>query len=137
MVSTSVALAQLRTKAEDGHFSPGKGIEMSTFIISGNYSYDGIRGMMANPSDREAAVRPLVEGIGGKLVSYYVTTGAHDFQLTVETDDSESILSALIVAAAGGGVTNLQTVQAFSATEFMNAQKKSGAMASSFKSAGQ
>jgi uncharacterized protein with GYD domain len=55
----------------------------------------------------------------------------------VETDDSESILSALIVAAAGGGVTNLQTVQAFSATEFMNAQKKAGAMAASFKSAGQ
>jgi uncharacterized protein with GYD domain len=110
---------------------------MSTFIISGSYSYDGIKGMMANPSDREAAVRPLIDGMGAKFVSYYVTTGAHDFQLTVETDDPVSLMSALIVAGAGGGVTNLQTVQAFSAAEFMAAQKKAGAMAASFKSAGQ
>jgi hypothetical protein len=67
VVSTSVTLAQLRAKAEDGHFSPAKGIEMSTFIISGSYSYDGIKGMMANPSDREAAVRPLVEVMGESL----------------------------------------------------------------------
>jgi len=37
----------------------------------------------------------------------------------VETDDPVSLMSALIVAGAGGGVTNLQTVQAFSAAEFM------------------
>ena len=110
---------------------------MSTFIISGNYSNEGIKGMMANPSDREAAVKPLIEGMGGKFVSYYVTTGAHDFQLTVETDDAVSMMSALIVAGAGGGVTNLQTVQAFSTAEFMTAQKKAGSMAASFKSAGQ
>jgi len=40
---------------------------MSTYIISGSYSYDGIKGMMANPSDREAAVRPLIDGIGGQV----------------------------------------------------------------------
>ena len=92
--------------------------------------------MMAAPSDREAAVRPLVEGMGGKLISYYVTTGAHDFQLIVEADDAASMLPALIVAGAGGGVTNLQTVQAFSAAEFMEAQKKAGSMATSFKPMG-
>lgn len=110
---------------------------MSTFIITGNYSHEGIKGMVAKPSDREAAVKPLVEGMGGKFVSYYVTTGAHDFQLTVEADDAASLMSALMVAGAGGGVTNLQTVQAFTAAEFMAAQKKAGTMVASFKSAGQ
>jgi len=42
-------------------------MDMSTYIISGSYSYDGIKGMMANPSDREAAVRPLIDGIGGQV----------------------------------------------------------------------
>lgn len=116
---------------------PEKGIAMSTFIISGNYSHNAIKGMMANPSDREAAVRSLVEGMGGKFISYYVTTGAHDFQLTVESDDTVSLMAALIVAGAGGGVTNMQTVQAFSSADFMAAQKKAGALAGTFKSAGQ
>jgi uncharacterized protein with GYD domain len=110
---------------------------MSTFIISGSYSHQGIKGMMAKPSDREAAVRPLIDKMGGKFVSYYVTTGPNDFQLTVETDDPVSLMSALIVAGAGGGVTNLQTIQAFSTAEFLEAQKKAGAMAASFTSAGQ
>lgn len=132
-----MAFAQLRAKSEDGRFGLEKGIKMSTYIISGSYSYDGIKGMLANPSDREAAVRPLIEGTGGKLLSFYVTTGAHDFQATVEVDDSVSLLSVLIVAGAGGHATNLQAVQAFSATEFLDAQKKAGALAASYKSAGQ
>ncbi len=75
--------------------------------------------------------------MGGKFISYYVTTGAHDFQLTVESDDTVSLMAALIVAGAGGGVTNMQTVQAFSSADFMAAQKKAGALAGTFKSAGQ
>jgi uncharacterized protein with GYD domain len=110
---------------------------MSTYIISGNYSHEAMKGMIAKPSDRQAAVMPLITGSGGKLVSYYVTTGAFDFQLTVETDDVQGLMAALIVAGAGGGVSNMQTIQAFSAAEFMAAQKKAGGMAAGFKSAGQ
>ncbi len=54
LAPNSVQLAHFRAKPDDGHFSLIKGIEMSTFIISGSYSYDGIKGMMANPSDQSA-----------------------------------------------------------------------------------
>lgn len=40
---------------------------MATYIISGNYSAEGMRGMIANPSDRVAAVKPLLEASGGKI----------------------------------------------------------------------
>lgn len=110
---------------------------MAMYIIQGNYSLDGVRGMMANPSDRAAAVKPLIEGSGGKMLSYYVTTGPFDFQLTIEADDTEGLMAALLVAGASGSVTNMQTIQAFSSSEFMAAQTRAGKMASVFKAANQ
>ena len=109
---------------------------MGLFIITGNYTADAIKGMMAAPSDREAAVRPLVEAGGGKMVSFLVTTGETDFSMVVETDDMEGIIASLMVAGATDTVSNLKTVQAFSSKEFLEAQQRAGQIASSFKPAG-
>ncbi len=108
---------------------------MARYIITGNYSTDGIRGMLASPSDREAAVKPLVEASGGKMESYHVTLGDSDFcmHVSVESADMEGLMAALIVAGASGGVSNLKTVQAFTSHEFMAAQKRAGAMVAKFK----
>lgn len=108
---------------------------MAMFIVSGRYTADAIKGMMAQPSDREAAVRPLVEAGGGKMISFLVTTGDTDFSMVVETDDLEGLLAALMVAGATGTVSDLKTVQAFTSAEFLAAQKRAGQLASSFKPA--
>ncbi len=64
---------------------------MATFIITGNYTGQAIQGMIANPSDRAAAVKPLVEAAGGKMLSYYATTGETDFLMICEAADGEDI----------------------------------------------
>lgn len=102
---------------------------MALFIITGNYTSTGFRGMVATPSDREAAVRHLIEAAGGKLRAYLVTTGESDFHMTVEADDVHTMLAALMVAAASGSVSNLKTVQAFTSAEFVAAQRKAGTLA--------
>jgi uncharacterized protein with GYD domain len=105
---------------------------MSIYIVSGNFSTDGIRGMLANPSDREAAVRPLVEASGGKILSYLITLGETDFMMQVESDKIDDMLAAMIVAGASGGITNLKTVQAFTSGEFMAAQRKAKSLTSKY-----
>lgn len=109
---------------------------MSTYIISGNYTASAIVGMIAKPSDRAAAVLPLVESAGGKLISYYLTTGETDFLMVAETDDIEGLAAALMVAGASGTVSNLKTVQAFSSEEFTAMQRRAGKIAASFSPAG-
>ena len=109
---------------------------MATFIITGNYTVQAIQGMISNPSDREAAVAPLVEATGGKLLSFYATTGDTDFLMICEGAEGQDILPALMVAGASGTVSNLKTVQAYSSAELTAAQKKAGAMAAKFKPAG-
>jgi len=106
------------------------------YIVTGCYTSDAIKGLLAAPSNREAAVRPLVEAAGGKMVSFLVTTGETDFSMVIETEDAEGLMSALIVAGATGTVSNLKTVQAFTSEQFLNAWKKAGRIMAKFKPAG-
>lgn len=109
---------------------------MATLIITGNYTSDAVKGMMANPSDREAAVKPLIEASGGRLVCFYATTGETDFLAIVEGTEGADVIAALMVVGATGTVTNLKTVRGFSSAEFMAIQESAGSLAASFKPAG-
>lgn len=109
---------------------------MAMYIITGCYTAAAICGMVKQPSDREAAVRPLVEASGGTMISFLVTTGETDFSMVVETDDMEGMMAALLAAGASGTVSNLKTIQAFTSAQFLAAQEKAAALVASFKPAG-
>ena len=110
---------------------------MPTFISQGRYSRDALQGMMKSPEDRTEAVSKLLQGVGGKLLSYYVTFGERDWLLIAEAPDAQAISAAVLAAAAGGGVTDVSTTVAMTSSEAMAAFKKAGDLAASFKSAGQ
>jgi uncharacterized protein with GYD domain len=107
---------------------------MAIFITTGSYSAEAMRGMMAHPSDREAATRKLIESAGGKLIAWYLTTGDSDFMVIAEAPDGAAIIPALLASGASGAVSHLKTVSAFTAAEFMAAQKKAGASAKAYPS---
>lgn len=105
---------------------------MAHYIVTGSYSSAGMKGMIAKPSDRETAVRTLIEASGGKLKSFLLTTGDTDFSMIVETSDITAMLASLMVAGASGSVRSLKTVQAFTSEEFTAAQKKAGQIAAKY-----
>ncbi|MDU8945768.1 GYD domain-containing protein [Ovoidimarina sediminis] len=106
---------------------------MPRYIISGNYTSSAMKGMLANPSDREAATRALVEAAGGTLETFYLTTGDNDFSMKVAIDDATDLIAALIVAGASGAASSLKTVRAFTSDEFTQMQKKAGEIAKAYK----
>lgn len=105
---------------------------MAKFIVTGTYSSDAMKGMIQNPTDREAATRALVEAAGGKMEHFLLTTGATDFLIIVTIDDASGLIPGLMVAGASGMVTQLQTAQAFTSDEFTTMQKKAGGIASAY-----
>lgn len=112
-------------------------MQMAHFIVSGNLTAQAMKGMIASPSDCEAAVRGLVEAAGGTIKSYLVTTGDTDFMMIVESDAMDHRrLAALMVAGATGSVGNLKTAQAFTSAGFPVAQKEAGRMAGGFRPTG-
>jgi uncharacterized protein with GYD domain len=95
------------------------------------------QGMVKSPEDRTQVVAKLMKGVGGKLLSYYVTFGEYDWLLIAEAPDEQAISAAVLTAAAGGGVTDLRTTVAMTPAQAKQAFAKAGELAGSFKSAGQ
>lgn len=108
---------------------PGRDLEMAQYIVTGSYTSAAMKGMIAHPSDREKATAALIAAAGGKLESYFLTTGETDFIMRVTSSDMTKMLAALMVAGASGAVTGLKTVQCFTSAEFLEAQNAAGAIA--------
>jgi uncharacterized protein with GYD domain len=91
--------------------------------------------MLAKPEDRAEAVGELFAKSGGKLISYYLTFGEYDF-LIISEGPYEGVATSVLVAAAGGGVTDLKTTLAMTSTDMKAAFAKAGPVAASFRTAG-
>ena len=105
---------------------------MAQYIVTGCYTSSAMKGMLANPSDREKATAAVIAAAGGKMESYFLTTGEFDFIIRVTTTDMVKMLAALIAVGATGAVSNLKTVQCFTSSEFLEAQKAAGAIAAKY-----
>ena len=67
---------------------------MIRLVTRGRFTHEYAKRLLAAPEDREPAVRKLVEGAGGKVISFYFTTGETDFLLTSEANEAEAIIAA-------------------------------------------
>jgi uncharacterized protein with GYD domain len=79
----------------------------------GRLTHNYAKGLLAAPEDREPAVRKLIEAVGGKCINFYFTTGDSDFLLISEANDAESIIGALVAAAAAGTISDVTTARAW------------------------
>jgi uncharacterized protein with GYD domain len=109
---------------------------MIRLVTRGRLSHDYAKGLVAAPEDREPAVRKLIEGAGGKLVSFYFTTGDSDFMLISETNESESIIAALLAGAAAGTISDVTTARAWTGAEFKAVAEKASKAAKHYRAPG-
>ena len=108
---------------------------MPLFITQGRFTQDAVKGMLAKPEDRAETVGQLFAKSGGKLLAYYMTFGEYDF-LIVSEGPYEGVAVSVVVAAAGGGVTDLKTVLAMTSGDMKNVFAKAGPIVASFRPAG-
>jgi uncharacterized protein with GYD domain len=109
---------------------------MPTFITRGCYSPEAIKSLVANPEDRQKSVAALVEATGGKLLSFYVTLGRHDFLTIVEADSAKEACAFILAAASTGSVTDVETTEAFTGAEAKQVFKAAGNAAGKYKAPG-
>ena len=62
-------------------------------------------------------LKGLVAGLGGRVVSAYVTTGQYDVAVTVEMPDGDA-MTKLSIALTSRGFVRTTTVRAFTPEEF-------------------
>jgi len=109
---------------------------MIRLVTRGRLTQNYAKGLLAAPEDREPAVRKLIEGAGGKLINFYFTTGDSDFLLISEANDAESIIAALMAAAAASTISDVTTARAWTGAEFKAIADKASKAASAYRGPG-
>ncbi len=74
---------------------------MAHYLYQAAFTSDAWATLAKNPQDRTEAVRTLIEGVGGKLISYHFAFGEYDIVVMAELPDNVS-------AAAGAIAVSLQ-----------------------------
>jgi uncharacterized protein with GYD domain len=89
---------------------------MPTFICFLNWTDQGAKNAKDSVK-RYQASKAMVEKLGGRLLSAYVTTGHYDVVVTVEMPNGETMLK-FVAAIAASGNARTTTVRGYSPEEF-------------------
>ena len=109
---------------------------MPIFMTQGRFTREYLKGGLAKPEDRHAAIAKLCEQAGGKLLSLYFTMGRYDFIVISEMPDAQAASVIALVAAGGGGIEQAVTTQAFTTAEAKTLFERAGRIAGSYKPMG-
>jgi uncharacterized protein with GYD domain len=109
---------------------------MPRFITYASYSHAGIKGLVDAPSDRSSVIKGLVEKGGGKLIELYMTTGSNDVVLITEVPDGTDAVAMAMAVAASGSLSKVETVRAWTASEFKGIAEKAAKVVGTYKPPG-
>jgi uncharacterized protein with GYD domain len=109
---------------------------MPIYISRGKFTTEAVKGMLAKPENREDAVGTLFKSVGGKLLGWYLTFGRHDWLVIGEFPNEKAAASAILAAAAGGSLSDIETTVAMTAKEAAATFEAAGTVAKGFRSAG-
>ena len=95
---------------------------MALYMMQIKYTREAIKDIAESGSNREDAVRPLIEECGGKLINFYGLVGQeYNIILIVEFNDLPNYLGMALSGILGGAIADWKTVQLFTAEEMVAA----------------
>lgn len=78
---------------------------MAKYLITGSYTVDGTRGLLAEGgSARKAAVEKALQGLGGTLENFYFAYGDTDVVVIADIPDAASAVAMSLAVNASGAV---------------------------------
>ncbi len=78
---------------------------MAKYLIKASYTAEGTKGLVKEGgSGRRATVQKMVEGLGGKLETFYFTYGETDVVLICDLPDAASAIAISLTVNATGAV---------------------------------
>ena len=97
---------------------------MPSYLLQAAYTPEGWAAQVKNPQNRIEAIRPAIEGLGGKIVAAYYSFGEYDLAVITEMPDNTAAAAFSIAAAAGGAVKALKTTPLMTVDEGLEAVRK-------------
>jgi len=99
---------------------------MAYYMHQVSFTAEAWANMIREPQNRETAIRPALEKLGGRLVGYWFAFGDSDAVVITQMPDNVSAAAAALAATAGGATRSLKTTVLMSVDESMEAMRKAG-----------
>ena len=90
---------------------------MAKYAVLGGYTAEAWEKMIENPGDRTAAVRKVVEAVGGRLEQFYWSFGEDDYLVIIEAPDDVAAGAFSVAVGSSGSLRNLRTIKLITADE--------------------
>lgn len=101
---------------------------MAHFLLQGAYSADAWKALLNKPENRINTVTPIVENLGGKVISGYFSFGEYDVIVIMELPDNVTAAAFSLAIAAGGAFKSHKTTALMTGDEGIEAMKKGAAI---------
>ena len=99
---------------------------MPRYLIQTSYTNQSISDLVKNPQDRAAAVRPVIERLGGKLVTLDFAFGEYDVVGIGDLPDNVAMAALSMAIGASGAFSEFKTTVLISMDEAVEAMRKAG-----------
>jgi uncharacterized protein with GYD domain len=108
---------------------------MPIYMTQFAYTPEAWETLAENPEDRSAPLRELLETMGGRLVSWYLSFGEYDGLTIYEAPDDATAGAVVVAAARRGHLRATKTTLLFTAEESVEMMRRAGGTA--YKAPGQ
>jgi uncharacterized protein with GYD domain len=102
---------------------------MPHYMTQFAYTQEAWATLAANPEDRSSPVRELLETMGGRLVSWYLSFGEYDGLAIYEAPDDATAGALVVAAARPGHFRATKTTPLFTAEESVEMMRRAGGTA--------
>jgi uncharacterized protein with GYD domain len=89
---------------------------MATYLISINWTEQGIRNIKESPKRLDAA-KKMLKDLGGEAKAFYMTQGTSDALLIVDVPTDEVLANFLLKVSSAGNIRT-STVRAYAEDEY-------------------
>lgn len=107
---------------------------MAFYMFQASYTPAAIKAMVDKPQDREAAARPLIEAVGGKLHHLFFCFGKYDIVALIEAPDDAAMATGALAVGSSGAFSSGKTTKLMTPTEAMGAMAAAKAATESYTS---
>jgi uncharacterized protein with GYD domain len=97
---------------------------MARYLFQASYTSEAWAVQVQNPQNRIEVIRPVIEQLGGRLESAYLSFGDYDVVVIVEMPDNISAAAFSLATSAGGALKAIKTTPLLTVEEGIEAMKK-------------
>ncbi len=107
---------------------------MPLYLYQLSYTPESLAAQIEDAEDRlKTAAKPLLEGVGGKLIGGGFSFGEYDVCILCEAPDDESIAAIALGVGAGGAIKSQKTTKLLSGDQWVAALQKAAKVAKGYK----